>query len=553
MPCSDLTRPRISLYLIRLLALFVPLVLAGPVFLPAQAFVGDTPLRVAVFLELQHNAENVPVPLGPGMTEVRSSVSITARGEGRIESDDLEFVTGVPGGSSPQTTETVPVSAFFDISYDIQFTDNDAENDFIPELTTAPGIIRVRQLRGQSSRLQGSDQCLPDPTSPNLGCVPQILMPGSPIIGVIDDALSFQDITFGLGSGLKLFLPERELQANLTEQFPLAGSLIFTDGFESGDTSLWSVSDGASTSEFEVAATGTLEVQEKVDIPGSELTNYISLIGDGSVGGSGASQPQGLVERDGMKFKTSMIFTNAGPDTKLQIQFFSPDNVELIVKLKGLSPNPARLALGSVFNATLGTGQALSLETEGLGDLQVGYARFTAGPSVGAMAVFSLEDTVNEVTFYAAGVPAISRPLRRFSIFLDSIERRDTGLAMVRVGSAGRGGAEQGETPNVRLRLFDTDFRPVGTTSFFLAENHQLSRFIYEYFKDQPEIAAQAQEMEGVVLVDSRHPLAAITLRLINDPENPTLTTFPVVEGIAEASMMAALKQANRAGKLSGR
>ena len=312
MPCSDLTRPRISLYLIRLLALFVPLVLAGPVSLPAQAFVGNTPLRVPVFLELQHNAENVPVPSGPGMTEVRSSVSITARGEGRIESDDLEFVTGVPGGSSRQTTETVPVSAFFDISYDIQFTDNDAENDFIPELTTAPGIIRVRQLRGQSSRLQGSDQCLPDPTSPNLGCVPQILMPGSPIVGVIDDALSFQDISFGLGSGLKLSLPERELQATLTEQFPLADNLIFTDGFESGDTSRWSVSDGASTSEFEVAATGTLEVQEKVDIPGSELTNYISLIGDGSVGGSGASQPQGLVERDGMKFKTSMIFNQRG-------------------------------------------------------------------------------------------------------------------------------------------------------------------------------------------------------------------------------------------------
>ena len=92
-------------------------------------------------------------------------------------------------------------------------------------------------------------------------------MPGSPIIGVIDDALSFQDISFGLGSGLKLSLPERALQATLTEQFPLAGSLIFTDGFESGDISAWSVSDGTSTSEFEVAATGTLEVQEKVVIP----------------------------------------------------------------------------------------------------------------------------------------------------------------------------------------------------------------------------------------------------------------------------------------------
>ena len=455
MPCSDLTRPRISLYLIRLLALFVPLVLAGPVSLPAQAFVGNTPLRVPVFLELQHNAENVPVPSGPGMTEVRSSVSITARGEGRIESDDLEFVTGVPGGSSRQTTETVPVSAFFDISYDIQFTDNDAENDFIPELTTAPGIIRVRQLRGQSSRLQGSDQCLPDPTSPNLGCVPQILMPGSPIVGVIDDALSFQDISFGLGSGLKLSLPERELQATLTEQFPLAGNLIFTDGFESGDTSRWSVSDGASTSEFEVAATGTLEVQEKVDIPGSELTNYISLIGDGSVGGSGASQPQGLVERDGMKFKTSMIFTNAGPDTKLQIQFFSPDNVELIVKLKGLSPNPARLALGSVFNATLGTGQALSLETEGLGDLQVGYARFTAGPSVGATAVFSLEDTVNEVTFYAAGVPAISRAVKKVQ-HLSGFDRKKghrPGHGPGGISRQGRGGAgRDAECPPAAFR-----------------------------------------------------------------------------------------------------
>ena len=554
MPCSDLTRSQISLYLIRLSALFVPLVLAGPVSLPAQAFVGDSPLRVPVFLELQHKAENVPVPLGPGMTEVRSSISITARGSGRIETDDLEFVAGVSGGSSRQTTETVPVSAFFDIFYDIQFTDNDSEKDFIPELTTAPGKIRVRQLRGQSSRLQGSDQCLPDPTSPNLGCVPQILMPGSPILGVIDDALSFQDISFSLGSGLKLSLPERDLQANLTEQFPLAGSLIFTDGFESGDTSRWSVSDGASTSEFEVAATGTLEVQEKVVIQGSQLTNYISLIGDGSVGGSGAARPQGLAERDGMKFKTSMIFTNAGQDTDLQIQFFSADNVELIVKLKGLPPNPIRRSLGSVFNARLGAGQALSLETEGLGDLQVGYARFTAGPSVGATAVFSLEDTENGITLYDAGIPAISRPLRRFSIFLDSIKRRNTGLAMVRVGSAGRRKAKQGEeTPNVRLRLFDTDFRPVGTTSFFLAENHQLSRFIYEYFEDQPEIAAQAQEMEGVVLVDSRDPLAAMTLRLIDDPGNPTLTTFPVVEGIAEASMMTALKQANRAGKLSGR
>ena len=61
-----------------------------------------------------------------------------------------------------------------------------------------------------------------------------------------------------------------------------------------------------------------------------------------------------------------------------------------------------------------------------------------------------------------------------------------------------------------------------------------VSRFVHEYFEDQPEVAAQAREMQGVVLVESLNLLAAIALRLVNEPGNPTLTTFPVIEGIAE-------------------
>ena len=49
--------------------------------------------------------------------------------------------------------------------------------------------------------------------------------------------------------------------------------------------------------------------------------------------------------------------------------------------------------------------------------------------------------------------------------------------------------------------------------------------------------------MQGVVVVDSKDRLAAITLRLTNDPEKPTLTAFPVIEGGAEASMMEALRR----------
>ena len=188
----------------------------------------------------------------------------------------------------------------------------------------------------------------------------------------------------------------------------------------------------------------------------------------------------------------------------------------------------------TVFNTSLSPGQALSLETVGLENLKVGYARFTAGPSVGATAVFNSSDTPTGVNLYAAGVPAISRPLRRFSLFLDSLGVKDTGLAMVRVGQNRDSALPQGDLDNVTLRLLDTDFQAIATTSFSLSEGAQISRFIHEFFQDQPEIAAQAREMQGVLVVESPDLLAAITMRLTNDPANPTLTTFPVIEGRAE-------------------
>ncbi len=93
----------------------------------------------------------------------------------------------------------------------------------------------------------------------------------------------------------------------------------------------------------------------------------------------------------------------------------------------------------------------------------------------------------------------------------------------------------RGAANNVRLRLFDTAFNQIATTTRLLPEGAQVSRFVWEYFRDQPTVVAQAREMQGVVVVDSQDRLAAVTMRLTNDPEDPTLTAFPVIEGGAPA------------------
>ena len=66
-----------------------------------------------------------------------------------------------------------------------------------------------------------------------------------------------------------------------------------------------------------------------------------------------------------------------------------------------------------------------------------------------------------------------------------------------------------------------------------------MARFVHEMF-DDPEVKAQAQDLEGILAIESDHPLVAVTVRQNDDPakefpqEVPILTTFPVITAAPE-------------------
>ncbi len=531
------------------------LLIFGVVFLSAgqhavlsQSQFDQDVISVPVFLEMLLEADSVVAPLGPDLKPVLSRISIRARGNGfqDITSSLGSGVRVTPLGEQPTGIadgERLEVEAFFDITYQLEIIDMDPDEDFDLKFSPKQGRIRLRLPRGQKSRIEARGTCTADTSLTNFGCLPQLVDPRDPQLTALDAPIWIRDNTFPLGPEATLSLPDTSLVSTFREQIPLGGNAIFADGFESGDTSAWVVSRGSTasspqssaTSSFMVAASGALDIPEIVVEPSSKLVNYFSLIGEGSTANR--------------EFQTTMIFANTGVQSGLRIEFFTPTGKPLPVTLADPPSLPALMEPTTVFETTLGPGQALSLQTAGLQDLQVGYARFWARPSVGATSVFTSSNTSTGATLYDAGVPSITRPLKKFSIFLDSLGVRDTGLAMVKAKQSGNSTMTRGAVDNVRLRLFDTAFNQIATTILLLPEGAQVSRFIWEYFQDQPAVAAQAREMQGVVVVDSKDRLAAVTLRLTNDPEDPTLTAFPVIEGGAEPSMVEALRRGRDGGR----
>ena len=221
---------------------------------------------------------------------------------------------------------------------------------------------------------------------------------------------------------------------------------------------------------------------------------------------------------------STLVLANAGADSAVQVEFFSsPDGGPMELTL-------GELGTDSRFEFDLREGESISLQTPGTGNLQVGYGRVFAEPDVGGVVVFARRDLANDITLVEAGVPASSQ-LTEFSVVVDSLEDRDTGLALVYP-------AEQGSPDaNVTVRLYDQGFNLIGERTLDPMEpGSHFALFVSELFQDG-DVIAQAQEMEGLLTVESDQPLVAVTLRQNDAPgqdfpeEVPTLTTFPVIPG----------------------
>jgi hypothetical protein len=230
-----------------------------------------------------------------------------------------------------------------------------------------------------------------------------------------------------------------------------------------------------------------------------------------------------------LQFQSTLILANTGSDTPVRVELYStPDGEPMTLTLGELGPD-------SVFEFELKEGESLSLPTSGTGEMQVGYARVFASEDVGGVVIFRRTDLTSGISFFEAGVPA-SAPLKKFSLFVDSLGVRDTGFALVYPSEDGDSPAD---TPSaeVTLRLYDKQYSLIAERTLEpLAPGSHLARFVHEMF-DDPMVKAQAQEMEGILVVESDQALVAVTVRQNDDPkkefpqEVPILTTFPVMPG----------------------
>ena len=352
------------------------------------------------------------------------------------------------------------------------------------------GHVQVQVVPGQTNTAPTADAG-PDRTV-NIGETVTLTGTGSDADG---DALSF---TWSQTSGPSVVLQQagaataQFMAPSVSETTDLVFSLLVSDG-RGGEAS-----DQVTITVIAAASTDSVF--------------YFPQIGNGSNGQLG--------------LQTSLFLLNTDADTVVTLEFFDANGAPLAMGLSGFGEAQ------SVYALNLVRGGELKLLTTGDGPLQVGYARISAGPGVDGTAVYRQFDAVTGIALADAGVPA-SQPLTSFSLFMDSTGPNNTGLAILNPPDSG--GSTQGLAATLVVRLYDQEFHLLDTTQFQVEDGVRTAQFVTEIFSQY----APAQEMNGIVTVQSDVPVVAVTLRQKDDPaltfpdEVPTLTVFPVVPGRA--------------------
>ena len=240
---------------------------------------------------------------------------------------------------------------------------------------------------------------------------------------------------------------------------------------------------------------------------------YFPQVGDGLVGN--------------IQLQTSLVVQNTRGITPVELELFNSESEFLTLDLDPLGR-------GSLFGFGLNPGESVSAQSDGIRDIQAGYAEILAAVGVGGTAVFSRSDAASGTLLYEAGVSA-TQPLTDFTLFVDSLGDRETGLA-VAFPTAGQEALDPAE---LTLRLYDNEFNQLASTSAQLLPGRHFAGFITQFFAGTPGI----DEMQGTVTVSSTEPVVAVTLRQTDDPlrgfpeDVPILTTFPVIPARADLAL----------------
>lgn len=268
-------------------------------------------------------------------------------------------------------------------------------------------------------------------------------------------------------------------------------------------------------------------------------TFYFPLFGDGTAGN--------------IRFQSSLLLASVVPEVRdVGMDFYNRTGAPLSVAL-------GQQGQATHFDLAFSGGRVFSAQTPGTGDLQVGHAVVkvqrpasvagsgdvyaqSAGDTgeIRGTVVFTRAD--GGITVTEAGIPA-ARPLRDFTVLLDSIGAKDTGLALVNPGGDD---TDPGSPATLFVRVWDQAFtHQLGEVRFTLEPGEAIGQFVWEIFQENgasADLVTQLQETEAVVTVESDVPVAALTLRQNDDaaiayPEEvPILTAFPVIPGRADTN-----------------
>ena len=157
------------------------------------------------------------------------------------------------------------------------------------------------------------------------------------------------------------------------------------------------------------------------------------------------------------------------------------------------------LGTGSTFNFTLRAGETLRLDTDGLGDLVVGWVEAQSDVEISGTAKFTTLDSAGR--FLSEVGIGDSVRAKKLMILIDTTSGKDSGFAVCNPNAAG--------AASLSLNLRKMDGTSVGTVSSNLKPLNQTAQFVTQTFAGDA-----AKNFKGLLVISSDTPLiSVVTLR----------------------------------------